>query len=63
MKRERDRTVAIDRARADLENLTDTNIQRVENDLAAAGFDSDEEARSLIAAAKGRLLELVGYDP
>ena len=63
VKRERERTVAINRARADLENLTDTNIQRVENDLAAAGFDGDDEARSLIAAAKGRLLELVVYIP
>ena len=63
VKRERERTSAIAKARADLENLTDSNIQRVENDLAAVGFDTDEEARSLIAAAKGRLLELVKYIP
>ena len=63
VKRERERTVAITRARADLENLTDSNIQKVENELAAVGFEADDEARALIAAAKGRLLELVRYTP
>ena len=59
VKRERERTAAIAKARRDLENLTDSNIQRVENDLAGVGFESDDEARSIIAAAKGKLLELV----
>lgn len=63
IKRERERTAAIARARRDLENLTDANIQRVENDLAGVGFESDDEARSIIAAAKGKLLELVRYEP
>jgi len=63
VKRERERTTALARARTDLERLSDANIQKVENDLAAAGFDADEEARQLIAEAKGRLLEQVRYEP
>jgi hypothetical protein len=62
VKRERERTAAIAKARADLEEVSDATIQRVENDLAAAGFESDDEARQMVAAAKGRLLELVRYE-
>ena len=36
VKHERDRTAAITKARTDLRQLTDTTIQKVENDLAAA---------------------------
>ena len=60
--RERERTVAIAKARADLEKLSDATIQRVENDLTAVGFEKDAEAMSLIAEAKGKLRELVKYE-
>ncbi|HTK75221.1 MAG TPA: hypothetical protein VL371_08185, partial [Gemmataceae bacterium] len=63
VKHERDRTTAITKARTDLSQLSDTTIQKVENDLAAAGFDGDDEARQIVAEAKGKLLELVKYEP
>jgi outer membrane protein assembly factor BamB len=63
VKRERDRTAALDRARAQLENPTDAVIQAAEAELAQAGFLEDAEAQALIATAKGRLRELVKYEP
>jgi outer membrane protein assembly factor BamB len=62
IKRERDRTAAIERARADLVEPTDAKIQHVESDLAAANLASDAEAQKLIADAKGRLRDLVKYE-
>ncbi|MCI0700716.1 MAG: PQQ-binding-like beta-propeller repeat protein, partial [Planctomycetia bacterium] len=62
VKRERDRTIAIDRAREQLEHPTDAIIQSVEAELAAAGFLDDSEAQSLIAVAKGKLRDLVKYE-
>jgi len=63
VKHERERMAAITKARSDLQHVSDANIQKVENDLAAGGFDSDDEARQLIADSKGKLLELVKYEP
>jgi hypothetical protein len=62
VKRERDRTAAINRARADLDNPSDAVIQRVEADLQSAGFLDDPESQTLIAAAKGKLRDLVRYE-
>lgn len=63
VKREKDRSAALARARGQLENPTDAVIQTVEAELAQAGFLEDSEAQALIAAAKGRLRELVKYEP
>jgi hypothetical protein len=62
VKRERDRTAAVDRARAQLADPSDAIIQSVEADLQTAGFLDDDEAKKLIAAAKGRLRDLVKYE-
>lgn len=62
VKRERDRTAALDRARTQLDAPTDAVIQTVEGELAQAGFLDDSEAQGLIAAAKGKLRELVRYE-
>ena len=58
---ERARTKAIDRAKAALTDPTDSIIQSVEADLTTAGFLNDAEAQSLLAAAKGKLRDLVKY--
>lgn len=62
VKRERDRTAAIDRARAQLAEPTDTVIQAAEADLQSAGFLEEAEAQKLIAEAKGRLRDLVKWE-
>lgn len=61
VKHERDRTAAINRARAQLDNPTDVIIQSVSTDLQTAGFLDDPEAQAMIAAAKGKLRDLVRY--
>ncbi len=61
VKRERDRSAAIARARTQLEKPTDALIQSAEADLRTAGFLEDDEAQKLIAAAKGKLLDLVQF--
>lgn len=63
VKRERDRTAALAKAAAQLRTLTDASIQQAENELSAAGFLDDPEAQGLVADAKGRLRELVKYEP
>ncbi|HEY1190602.1 MAG TPA: PQQ-binding-like beta-propeller repeat protein, partial [Gemmata sp.] len=62
VKRERDRTAAISKARAQLEAPTDALITGAEADLRAAGFLEDPEAQALIATAKGKLRDLVRYE-
>lgn len=62
VKREKDRSAALARATAQLENPTDAVIQSVISDLEQAGFLDDAEAQALIASAKGRLRELVKYE-
>lgn len=62
VKRERDRTAAINSAKAKLVDPSDSVIQVVVSDLQAAGFLDDIEAQSLIAEAKGRLRDLVKYE-
>ncbi len=62
VKRERARSVAITRAKEQLENPTDALIQCAETDLKTAGFLDDAEAQTLIAAAKGKLRDLVRYE-
>jgi hypothetical protein len=62
VKRERDRTAAIARAKAQLENPTDAVIQTVEAELSTANLLDDPEAQQLIAAAKGKLRDLVKYE-
>ncbi|WP_171469739.1 outer membrane protein assembly factor BamB family protein [Frigoriglobus tundricola] len=62
VKRERDRTAALTRARGKLESPSDAVIQEVEADLAAAGFLDDPESQTIIAEAKGRLRDLVKYE-
>ncbi len=63
VKRERDRSAALARAGSQLENPTDAVIQTVIAELDQAGFLEDGDAQALIAAAKGRLRELVKYEP
>lgn len=63
VKHQRDRTAALAKAAAGLERLSDTAIQQVEADLTLAGFANDEEAKALLADAKGRLREMVKYVP
>ena len=63
VKREKDRSAALARATAQLANPTDAVIQSVIAELEQAGFLEDGEAQALIAAAKGRLRELVKYEP
>jgi len=62
VKRERDRTAALTRARGKLESPSDAVIQEVEADLASAGFLDDQESQTIIAEAKGRLRDLVKYE-
>jgi len=62
VKRERDRTAAINKARDKLSEPTDAIIQGVEADLAAANLATDAEAIKLVAEAKGRLRDLVRYE-
>jgi hypothetical protein len=63
MKRERARTAALAQAAAKLQkSLSDRLIQEVEADLTAARFLEDPEAQALIAAARGKLRELVKYE-
>jgi len=62
VKHERDRTAAINRARSQLDNPTDAIIQSVVADLQTAGFLDDSEAQAMIAAAKGKLRDLVRYE-
>ncbi len=62
VKWERDRTAAIASLIAGLNTRSDAAIQAAENQLISAGFGSDDEAIGLIAAAKGRLRELVKYE-
>jgi outer membrane protein assembly factor BamB len=62
VKRERDRTAAITRAREKLDNATDTVIQEVEAELAAAGLADDPEVVALLAGSKGKLRELFKID-
>ena len=61
VKRERDRSAAIAKARGQLEKGTDALIQSAEADLKSAGFLEDAEAQKIIADAKGKLLDLVQY--
>jgi len=62
IRRERERTAALTSAAARLTTVSDSTIQLVEGDLAAAGFLDDPEAQELLAAAKGRLRELVKFE-
>jgi outer membrane protein assembly factor BamB len=62
VKRERDRTAAINRAKDQFADPTDAVIQHVESELAAANLSTDPEAMKLIADAKGRLRDLVKYE-
>ena len=62
VKRERDRSAAIAKAKGQLENPTDAQIQTAEADLRAAGWLDDAEAQALIADAKGKLAGLVQYE-
>ena len=62
VKRERDRTAAINKARDRLGDPTDAIIQSVEADLASANLATDAEAVKLIADAKGKLRDLVKYE-
>lgn len=63
VKWERDRAAAIARARGRLTNPTDPVITAVEAELREAGFLADAEVQGLIAAAKGKLRDLVRYEP
>ena len=65
VKRERDRTAAIAKLKAglDVQPISDAAIQTALNEVTAAGFGDEPEAQGLIAAAKGRLLDLVRYEP
>jgi outer membrane protein assembly factor BamB len=62
VKHERARTAAITKATKQLEKLSDAAIQLAEGDLSAAGFLEDDEAQALLAAAKGRLREMVKFE-
>jgi outer membrane protein assembly factor BamB len=62
VKHERARTAAITKAMKQLEKLSDAAIQQAEGDLSAAGFLDDDEAQALIAAAKGRLRDMVKFE-
>lgn len=62
VKRERDRTAALTKAKEQLDNPTDAVIIGVEADLRTAGFLEDSEAQALIASAKGKLRDLVRYE-
>lgn len=62
VKRERERTAAITKAKAQLESPTDALIQGAEADLRAAGFIDDSEVQALISTAKGKLRDLVRYE-
>src|SRR5581483_374823 len=63
VKWERDRTAALAKARNQLAEPTDARINIVETELGAAGLLSDPEAQGLIAEAKGKLRDLVQYEP
>ncbi|MBN9122669.1 MAG: hypothetical protein J0I06_26570, partial [Planctomycetes bacterium] len=62
VKRERDRAAAVAGAREQLESPTDAVIQDVEAKLGAGGWLDDAEVQQLIAAAKGKLRDLVKYE-
>ncbi|MDY3562057.1 PQQ-binding-like beta-propeller repeat protein [Gemmata sp. JC673] len=61
VQRERARTAAFARAKAQLEAPTDALILSAEAELRAAGFIDDPEVRALVATAKGNLRKLVRY--
>jgi hypothetical protein len=61
--REHARTVALAKASTQLKTISDAVIQNVQADISAAGFLSDPEAEVMIAEAKGRLRDLVKYEP
>lgn len=63
IKRERDRTAALTKAAAQLEQVSDANIQAVEAELTAAGFVGEIEAQAMLAGAKERLREMVKFEP
>lgn len=62
VKRERDRSAALAKAKMQLESPTDALIQSAEADLKTAGFLEDPDAQKLIATAKDRLRDLVRYE-
>ncbi len=62
VKHQRARIAALDRARRQLASPTDAIIQSVLAELQAAGFIDDPDAKTMIAAAKGKLRDLVKYE-
>jgi hypothetical protein len=63
IKREKDRTAALTKAAADLEQVSDAGIQTVEAELAAAGFLGELEAQAMLSTAKERLRDMVKFIP
>ncbi|MBA4067242.1 MAG: hypothetical protein C0501_26750 [Isosphaera sp.] len=62
VKKERDRSAALAKAAGLLKPVSDAAVQQAEADLAAAGLAEDADAKTLLAAARGELRDLVRYE-